>query len=166
MFVGVVVPSLDCSRGPLSPNHIPRPRSSWRGRVEALHSDPPPAVLLRHGEPEQPELLHPVDDLIGELVAMFELVCHGDDVLVHELADHLDDRGLFLVEIDQPGRWPRRHGYPSPSGLAKSASRFCRFSPAAWPRAESCSAIFRLASSIISFPNITAPRNSTSVACR
>ena len=61
------------------------------GQVEA-HA----AVLLGDRHPEEAELLHLLDDRLGELVLVVVLLGVGDDLVVDELPDHLDD-GLLLV---------------------------------------------------------------------
>jgi hypothetical protein len=57
-----------------------------------------PAVLLGERHPEQPELLHLLDDRIGELVGGVVVLGVGQDLLVGELAHHLADR-LLLVGL-------------------------------------------------------------------
>src|SRR5439155_18349982 len=122
-----------------------------------------PAELLRDGQTEQPELLHPLHDLVGELVAVLQLHRDRVDLILHPLPNGSHDRLLLVAQIDQAasGRLSRRHPPPPP---VKSWSFFSLDMPAARPRAASCSAIFRLASSIISLPNMTAPMSWTSVA--
>ena len=63
------------------------------GQVEA-HA----AVLLGDRDPEQAELLHLLDDRLGELVLVVVLLGDGDDLVVDELAHHLGDR-LLLVGL-------------------------------------------------------------------
>ena len=65
--------------------------------------EPHPAVLLGDRDPEQPELLHLLDDRLRELVRAVVVLGLGDDLLVDELADHLDDR-LLLVGLLEGGR--------------------------------------------------------------
>jgi hypothetical protein len=57
-----------------------------------------PAVLLGDRDPEEPELLHLLDDRLGELVGRVVVLGLREDLLVDELADHLDD-GLLLVGL-------------------------------------------------------------------
>ena len=74
-------------------------------------------MLLRHGQPEQPQLPHLLDDLLGKLVAGLELLGHGEDLALHELPDGGDDRLLLLGELDEAAR--PRFGHPAsplPSG--------------------------------------------------
>src|ERR687891_436089 len=116
------------------------------------------AELIGNREAEQSHLFHPLDDLLRELVAVLELFGDRVDLLLDQVADG-GNHGLLLV-----GQLDDAH---VPSHSARNSAQVFRTSrPAARPRAASCSAIFRLASSIISFPNITAPTPSTSVACR
>jgi hypothetical protein len=63
------------------------------GQVEAE-----PAVLLGDRDAEQPQLLELVDDRRGVLVRPVVVLGVRDDLLVDELADHLDDR-LLLVGL-------------------------------------------------------------------
>ena len=72
--------------------------------------EPHPAVLLGDGHAEQAELLHLLDDRLGVLVRAVVVLGLGDDLLVDELADHLDDRLLLvglLVEVARDGHGPR-----------------------------------------------------------
>ena len=96
-----------------------------------------PAVLLGDRDPEQPELLHLLDDRLGELVLVVVLLGVRDDLLVDELADHLDDRlllvGHLLVRRGRYGHgsclrsrgpggyFPARE--PSPTSRARFRSR-------------------------------------------
>ena len=57
-----------------------------------------PAVLLGDGDAEQAELLHLLDDGLGELVLVVVLLGDREDLLVDELAHHLGDR-LLLVGL-------------------------------------------------------------------
>ena len=57
-----------------------------------------PAVLLGDRHPEEAELLHLLDDRLGELVLVVVVLGVGDDLLVDELVDHLGD-GLLLVGL-------------------------------------------------------------------
>ena len=56
-----------------------------------------PAVLLGDRDAEQAELLHLLDDRLGELVLVVVVLGVGEDLLVGELADHLDDRRCSSV---------------------------------------------------------------------
>ena len=67
-----------------------------------------PAVLLGDRDPEQPELLHLLDDRLGELVLVVVVLGLREDLLVDELTDHLRD-GLLLVGLLQ-----RTAGWPVP----------------------------------------------------
>ena len=60
--------------------------------------EPHPAVLLGDRHPEEAELLHLLDDRLGELVLGVVVLGLREDLLVDELADHLDD-GLLLVGL-------------------------------------------------------------------
>ena len=62
------------------------------GRQVEAHA----AVLLGDRHPEQAELLHLLDDRLGERVLVVVVLGVGDDLLVGELTDHFDDR-LLLV---------------------------------------------------------------------
>jgi hypothetical protein len=57
-----------------------------------------PAVLLGDRDAEEAELLHLLDDRLGELVLVVELLGDRDDLVVDELAHHLGDR-LLLVGL-------------------------------------------------------------------
>ncbi len=57
-----------------------------------------PAVLLGNRHPEEPELLHLVDDRLRELVLVVVMLGVGQDLLVGELPDHRDDV-LLLVGV-------------------------------------------------------------------
>ena len=65
------------------------------GRQVEAHA----AVLLGDRDPEQAELLHLLDDRLGELVLVVVLLGVGDDLLVDELADHLGDRLLVVGHL-------------------------------------------------------------------
>ena len=56
------------------------------------------AVLLGDHQPEDAELLEPLDDLGGVLVRVLELGGDRQDLLVHERADGLEDLGLDVGE--------------------------------------------------------------------
>ena len=58
-----------------------------------------PAVLLGDRDPEQAELLHLLDDRLGELVLVVVVLGVREDLLVRELADHLGDRLLLVGEV-------------------------------------------------------------------
>ena len=58
--------------------------------------EPHPAVLLGDRHPEQPQLLHLLDDRLRELVLVVVVLGVGDDLLVGELAHHLADRFLLV----------------------------------------------------------------------
>ena len=60
--------------------------------------EPHPAVLLGDRDPEQPELLHLLDDRLRELVVGVVVLGVREDLLVHELPDHLED-GLLLFSL-------------------------------------------------------------------
>src|SRR5205085_12505787 len=60
--------------------------------------EPHPAVLLGDRHPEEAELLHLLDDRLGELVLVVEVLRLREDLLVDELTDHLRD-GLLLVGL-------------------------------------------------------------------
>ena len=61
--------------------------------------EPHPPVLLGDRDPEQPELLHLLDDRLGERVLVVVVLGVGDDLLVGELADHLADRRLLVGPV-------------------------------------------------------------------
>ena len=60
--------------------------------------EPHPAVLLGDRDAEQAELLHLLDDRLGERVLVVVVLGVGEDLLVGELAHHLGDR-LLLVGL-------------------------------------------------------------------
>ena len=62
---------------------------------------PHPAVLLGDGHAEQAELAHLLHDRLGELVGGVIVLRLRDDLLVDELADHLDDRLLFVGLLEE-----------------------------------------------------------------
>jgi hypothetical protein len=68
------------------------------------------AVLLGDRHPEEAELLHLLDDRLGELVLVVVLLGLGDDLVVDEVPDHLDD-GLLLVGHLLVGRLLLLGGY-------------------------------------------------------
>jgi hypothetical protein len=55
-------------------------------------------VLLGDRHPEEAELLHLLDDRLGELVLVVVLLRGRKDLLVDELAHHFGDR-LLLVRL-------------------------------------------------------------------
>jgi len=55
-----------------------------------------PPVLLGDRDAEQPELLHLLDDRLGELVLVVVVLGVGDDLLFSELAHHLGDSRAVL----------------------------------------------------------------------
>jgi hypothetical protein len=73
--------------------------------------EPHPAVVLGDRDPEQPELLHLLDDRARELVLVVVFLGLGDDLLVDELAHHLGDR-LLLVGLLLVGGCGYGHGSP------------------------------------------------------
>ena len=78
--------------------------------------EPHPAVLLGDRDPEQPELLHLLDDRLGELVLVVVVLGVGEDLLVGELAHHLADRLLLVGLVGVGGRDGHGRGYSSVSG--------------------------------------------------
>ena len=62
------------------------------------------AVLLGDHQPEDAELLEPLDDLGRVLVGVLELRGDRDDLLVHELPHGLEDLGLVVGEAFGLGR--------------------------------------------------------------
>ena len=66
--------------------------------------EPHPPVLLGDRDPEQPELLHLLDDRLGEAVLVVVVLGVGDDLLVGELMDHLADRLLLVGPVLVGGR--------------------------------------------------------------
>ena len=90
------------------------------GQVEAH-----PAVVLGDRDPEQAELLHLLDDRLGELVLVVELLGDGDDLVVDELAHHLGDR-LLIVRLLLIRRG--RYGHGS-FGVVFRASRAAGLGP-------------------------------------
>ena len=62
---------------------------------------PHPAVLLGDRDPEQPQLLHLLDDRLGELVLVVVVLGLGDDLLVDELAHHRRDVLLLIGLVEE-----------------------------------------------------------------
>ena len=60
------------------------------------------AVLLGNHQPEDSHLLHTVDDGLWIFVAVLQLGRHGDDLLIDELLDELEQ--LLLVVGETVGR--------------------------------------------------------------
>ena len=60
-------------------------------------------VLLGDGHAEEPELLHLLDDRLGELVDGVVVLGVREDLLVRELADHLADRLLLVGLLGERG---------------------------------------------------------------
>ena len=81
----------------------PAPAELDPGQRVGHQVEPGAAVLLGNGEPEQAELLHPLDDLLGELVPVLELVGDRDDLLLDEVPNGLDDGALLVVERNETG---------------------------------------------------------------
>ena len=71
--------------------------------------EPHPAVLLRDRHTEQPELLHLLHDRLGELVLVVVLLGDRENLVVHELPDHLRD-GPLLVGLLGEGAGGYGHG--------------------------------------------------------
>ena len=69
-------------------------------------------VLLGDGHPEQPELLHLLDDRLGELVDGVVVLGVREDLLVGELADHLADRLLLVGLLGERGGGHGRRRIP------------------------------------------------------
>ena len=63
---------------------------------------PHPAVLLGDGHAEQPQLAHLRHDRLRELVGGVVVLRLRDDLLVDELADHLQDRLLLVGLLEEP----------------------------------------------------------------
>ena len=61
--------------------------------------EPHAAVLLGDRDSEQAELLHLLDDRLGELVLVVVLLGVREDLVVDEAADHLDDRLLIVGHL-------------------------------------------------------------------
>ncbi len=74
-----------------------------------------PAVLLGDRYAEQPELLHLLDDRLGEAVLVVVVLGVRDDLLVRELVDHLADRALFVGDV-----WGREC-----HGVVENTSKLC-----------------------------------------
>ena len=66
-----------------------------------------PVVLLGDHQPEEAELLEPLDDLGGVLVLVLELGRDREDLLLDEGADRLED--LLLVLVEPVGLTESRH---------------------------------------------------------
>ena len=93
--------------------------------------EPHPAVLLGDGGPEQAELLHLLDDRLRELVLVVVVLGLGKDLLVDELADHLEDRLLLVgLLVERGGYGHARRGYFRAArrgfGLASAPVNFTR----------------------------------------
>ena len=56
-----------------------------------------PAVFFRHGDAEKPQVLHLIDEIMGDPVLPVQFGGHGFYVPAYELPDHVDylDSGLF-----------------------------------------------------------------------
>src|SRR3954447_1886736 len=67
--------------------------------------EPHPAVLLGDRHAEQPELLHLLDDRVGERILVVVLLGDRDHLLVHELPHHLGDRALLVGLLGKGGRY-------------------------------------------------------------
>ena len=74
---------------------------------------PHPAVLLGDGHAEQAELAHLRDDRLRELVGGVVVLRLRDDLLVDELADHLEDRLLLVGLLEERGRDGHARSYPA-----------------------------------------------------
>ncbi len=81
------------------------------GREVEAHA----AVLLGDRDAEQAELLHLLDDRLGEQVLVVVVLGVGEDLLVGELMDHLGDR-LLLVGLLGEGGWGYGHSCGSKVG--------------------------------------------------
>ena len=95
-----------------------------------------PAVLLGDRHPEQAELAHLGHDRLRELVHRVVVLGYRQDLLVHELPDHLQD-GLLLFGL--LGRHGRR-GHGTPPSLTKRLLRSyptCQ-DPRRWPQTARC----------------------------
>ena len=76
-----------------------------------------PAELLRDGEPEDPELLEPVDDLLRVDVAVLELLGVRDDLPVDEAPDGRQDLPLDVGQVG--GLRETGHRLNTPRGLRR-----------------------------------------------
>ena len=65
--------------------------------------EPHAAVFLGDRDPEEPELLHLLDHPIGERVLVVVLLGDRQDLLVHELPDHLGDGALVVGQVEVRG---------------------------------------------------------------
>ncbi len=61
------------------------------------------AVLFRHGEPVDADLLHLLDPLLGVLVGVLDLLHRRLDLPIDEVADGLDQKSLFVVQVGHGG---------------------------------------------------------------
>ena len=93
--------------------------------------EPHPVELLGDRHPEQPELLHLLDDRLGELVLVVVVLGVREDLLVGELAHHLADRLLLVGPVGVGGRDSHGRGCSSVSGeqprIRQPAQVSCRF---------------------------------------
>ena len=85
---------------------------------------PQATVLLGDHQPEDPHLLHALDDLRRVLVPVLELVGHRDDLLLDELAHELDELALLLREAF--GLLESGHRCTPPSRGGQDLPRVCR----------------------------------------
>ena len=100
----------------------PAPRELLDDHRVGGQVEPHAPVLLGDRDPEQPQLLHLLDDRLGELVLVVELLGDGEDLVVDELAHHLGDR-LLLVGLLVVGRACYGHCSSGLLGVAWRASR-------------------------------------------
>ena len=63
-------------------------------------SPPAAAVLLGERDPHQPELAHLGHDLVGEALLAVELLGHGRDLLLGEVADGLLEQPVVVGEVE------------------------------------------------------------------
>ena len=75
-----------------------------------VRSKPHPAELLRDRHPEQAQLAHLRHDRLRELVHRVVMLGLRQDLLIHELPHHLEDRPLLLGRLVEGHRailsWP------------------------------------------------------------
>jgi hypothetical protein len=77
-------------------DRYPAPRELLDDHRVGGQVEPHAAVVLGDRHPEQAELLHLLDDRLGKLVLVVELLGGGDDLVVDEVADHLRDLALLV----------------------------------------------------------------------
>ena len=82
----------------------PATRQALGHQREAFGADSDPAVLLRHQETEEPEGLHPLDEVLGIDVVGFVVAHPRHHIVVDELVNQGQDFALVVPEDRNGGR--------------------------------------------------------------